>query len=80
MPVRAGRPPPGPRLSHCNNGTCLGVAAIVCEIDINDDGVLNGDDVKVIIPISRGLSDNEINILTAPPAATRSWRGTAPFG
>ena len=51
--------------SHCNNGTWLGVAAIVCEIDINDDGVLNGNDVKVIIPISRVLNGNEINILTA---------------
>jgi hypothetical protein len=50
--------------SHCYNGTYLGLAAVVCEIDINDDGVLNGNDVKVIIP-GKILSSNELNILTA---------------
>ena len=50
--------------SHCYNGTYLGLAAVVCEIDINDDGVLNNNDVKVIIP-GKILSSNELNILTA---------------
>lgn len=48
--------------SHCYNGTYLGLAAVICEIDINDDGVLNGNDIKVIIPLSV-LNHSQLNLL-----------------
>jgi hypothetical protein len=59
-PAQATVPP-----SQCHNGTLLGAAVVICEIDINDDGVLNGNDIKVIIPVSGVLSGNKLVLLAS---------------
>ncbi|HEY0639083.1 MAG TPA: hypothetical protein VGD67_15640 [Pseudonocardiaceae bacterium] len=48
--------------SHCyNTGSVVNV--IVCEIDVDDNGIIDGNDVKVLIPVIGNLSHNDLVVL-----------------
>jgi hypothetical protein len=57
VPAQATVPP-----SHCFNDVYLGVPVVICVIDVNDDGIIDENDLKIIIPIARVLSDNKLTI------------------
>lgn len=50
--------------SQCQNTGLINVI-VVCDIDVDDNGVLNGNDIKVLIPVVGNLSNNDLNDLVS---------------
>jgi len=49
--------------TSCSNKTILSVSVVVCDIDVNDNNVLDGNDIWIEV-LNYVANNNEINALT----------------